>query len=615
MARMRPLNPAPQMTIGPGPFRLIATEAGRYAQGLQLTCQLWNGTCLDSRLVLVNNIAPYVTTQHQQFSLDKAALERALLDLVVAVEGVLRPQRGHGTKQTPRARPAIELTPEIHEVADQTEAALLQLPDAPLYQRAHRLVCIAAGMPPPPGVTRPENSAVIWPVTAPLLAELAAKAARFFTYDGDDMVRCRPPSWLMQTLLARTERPFPPLEGLVYAPTIRPDGSVLATEGYDRATGLSLALGGVPYPAIPAHPSREDGVRALAQLKDPLQDFPFAERWHESAAIAMILTVVCRPFIEGTTPLGGIGAHNQGAGKGLLANVIAIIGTGRPCAFWPQPTNEEEERKRLLAIGLQGDVIVCIDNVTRPFGSGTFANVITGLSYKDRILGYSENVEVPIRCVWLATGNNLTYVGDMARRVVPIIIDPHMERPEERTGFAYADLLAHVQQQRPTLVAAALTLMRAYIAAGLPPQTSQAYGSFEEWYRKVCGALLWLGEPDPCEGRKALQAEVEDELLHFRQLVRCWHACYHATLSTPRTLKQVAFETQNNATNTPNSPNAWNDLKDALGAFDPKYDGQHLDTHGAGYALRKYQGRVVDGKRFVKGPETRQGYTWFLAVV
>jgi hypothetical protein len=52
-----------------------------------LTCQLWNGTCVDSSLVLANNIAPYVTTLHQQFGLDTAALERALLDLVVAVEG------------------------------------------------------------------------------------------------------------------------------------------------------------------------------------------------------------------------------------------------------------------------------------------------------------------------------------------------------------------------------------------------------------------------------------------------------------------------------------------------------------------------------------------------
>jgi hypothetical protein len=301
--------------------------------------------------------------------------------------------------------------------------------------------------------------------------------------------------------------------------------------------------------------------------------------------------------------------------KGLLATVIALIGTGRPCAFWPQPTNEEEERKRLLAVGLQGDAVACIDNITHAFGSGTFANVLTSLVYKDRILGVSQNAEVAIRCVWLATGNNLTYVGDMARRVLPIVIDPKVERPEERTGFTYPDLQSHVLRQRAALVRAALTIMLAYVQAGTPKQTTRAYGSFDDWYQKIAGALMWLGEPDPCEGRKALQADVEDELLNFRQLVLCWHACYRATLSTPRTLKQVAFEIATEATKPPDPPNEWNDLREALGTFDAKNDGQHLDTRPAGYALRKYQGKVIDGKRFVSDPHTKAGAPWHIQVV
>src|SRR5262245_26216368 len=158
----------------------------------------------------------------------------------------------------------------------------------------------------------------------------------------------------------------------------------------------------------------------------------------------------------------------------------------------------------------------------------------------------------------------------MARRVVPIVIDPKMERPEERTGFKYPDLLTWVRDHRAKLVTAAITVMLAYAEAGYPRQTSTTYGSFELWYERICGALMWLGELDPCEGRKALQVEVEDELLNFRQLVLCWYVCYHVTLSTPRMLKQVAFETQNNANNVPNPSNVWNDLRDALGAFDLK---------------------------------------------
>ena len=401
----------------------------------------------------------------------------------------------------------------------------------------------------------------------------------------------------------------------MHAPTLRPDGSLLDTEGYDPDTGLYLAFGGEQYPPIPSTPSRAVGRRALTTLAEPLVDFPFAEPWHRSAALALMLTAVCRPMIEGPVPMGGITAPIQGAGKGNLAKVIAIIGTGRECAFWPQPTNEEEERKRLLAIGLQGDSIVCIDNITKAFGSGTFAGVLTSLVWKDRILGVSENAEVPLRCLWLATGNNLTYVGDMARRVLPVVIDPKMERPEERTAFTYPDLLRHVREHRAPLVVAALTVMLAYARAGYPTQKPETYGSFERWYERICGALMWLGEPDPCEGRKALQAEVEDELLSFRQLVLCWEACYHATLSTPRTLKQVAFDITHNAAKPPDPPNEWNDLREALGAFDAHTDGQHLDTRPAGYALRKYQGRVIARKRFISSSHTKSGIPWHIQAV
>ena len=51
--------------------------------------------------------------------------------------------------------------------------------------------------------------------------------------------------------------------------------------------------------------------------------------------------------------------------------------------------------------------------------------------------------------IFFATGTNLQYVGDLARRVVPIALDPQMEKPEERTGFTYPDLLAHVAETPP----------------------------------------------------------------------------------------------------------------------------------------------------------------------
>ena len=92
----------------------------------------------------------------------------------------------------------------------------------------------------------------------------------------------------------------------------------------------------------------------------------------------------------------------------------------------------------------------------------------------------------------------------MARRVVPIVIDPEMEKPEERTGFTYPDLLSWCVTIDAELVTAAITVMLAYAQAGWPQQTTQSYGSFERWYERICGALMWAGQPDPCDGRRAL---------------------------------------------------------------------------------------------------------------
>ena len=43
-----------------------------------------------------------------------------------------------------------------------------------------------------------------------------------------------------QILDMAAESPFPPLAGVIGCPTLRPDGSLLAAEGYDLATGLVL---------------------------------------------------------------------------------------------------------------------------------------------------------------------------------------------------------------------------------------------------------------------------------------------------------------------------------------------------------------------------------------
>ena len=135
----------------------------------------------------------------------------------------------------------------------------------------------------------------------------------------------------------------------------------------------------------------------------------------------------------------------------------------------------------------------------RGIGGAPIELAITSRAYKSRILGVSRNVEPPMNAVFVATGNNLSYSGDMSRRVIPVRINyPHAD-PEGRT-FRHANIRDHAQQLHPRLLVAALTMLRAYHVAGRPNQQTPI-GSFEAWCGLVRNAITWAGLPDPAEGR------------------------------------------------------------------------------------------------------------------
>ena len=101
-----------------------------------------------------------------------------------------------------------------------------------------------------------------------------------------------------------------------------------------------------------------------------------------------------------------------------------------------------------------------------------------------------------MRCAALitATGNNLIIKGDLTRRSVVCRLDPKVERPELRQ-FTY-DPIADAKDHRAELVAAAITILRAYHVAGRPNRPPRLQ-SFEIWSDTVRGALMWLGAGDP----------------------------------------------------------------------------------------------------------------------
>jgi putative DNA primase/helicase len=96
-----------------------------------------------------------------------------------------------------------------------------------------------------------------------------------------------------------------------------------------------------------------------------------------------------------------------------------------------------------------------------------------------------------------------------------------MERPEERK-FDNLDPHKRVLADRGQYIAAAITIIRAYQAAGAPERECKRVSGFERWSTLVQQALIWLGMDDPLGGMEALRAQdpVQEEVTKLLAVLR-----------------------------------------------------------------------------------------------
>jgi putative DNA primase/helicase len=134
-------------------------------------------------------------------------------------------------------------------------------------------------------------------------------------------------------------------------------------------------------------------------------------------------------------------------------------------------------------------------------------------------LGLSKTAFIPNSALIFLNGNNLAIVGDLLRRTLVGKLDAGVERPELRT-FTTEDPVVVFKRERPQLVAAGLTVLRAYLAVGQPQSAGGTLDGFDEWCRLVRGALLWLCEDDPLktiEEARAADPELQRRTALFEQ--------------------------------------------------------------------------------------------------
>ncbi len=405
---------------------------------------------------------------------------------------------------------------------------------------------------------------------------------------------------LTETVRARQEWEWiRPLDAIVRYPVMRPDGSVLASTGYDLAT-QTFAQIDVEIPEV-GNPGIDAARVALAHLLDVVQDFPFISAADRSTWLAALLTVLARPAIDGPTPLFLFEAPEQGTGKTKLIETIYEATVGGQLSILSAPDSPEEWTKVLFTRLRQGHPITPIDNIDTMLKSATFAAILTSPSYTSRVLGESREETVPVRTVFLATSNNATLSTDLVRRTFRCRIDAGLERPEERplAAFKYPDLIQRIRDVRPVLLWAALTILRGYLLAGRPKSSGKSTGSYAQWERVVRDALLWVGEADPVETQIALRVSADVAREERTVLLRAWHARIGSEWITSRELVEVAAKP--GPGETPGLVGGPSALWDALGGVCPR--GQ-IDARAVGYALRGMIGRIAGSYRLERGQKS-----------
>jgi putative DNA primase/helicase len=501
-------------------------------------------------------------------------------------------------------RPTIRVVPgQISQLATDGENALIAS-GLPVFQRGGQLVRpmaweVAASD------ERPTVAVGLKPIGSAALVDLLNKAAVFVKNNGKPV---DPPGKVATIILSRSGMwRVPSILGVITAPTLRRDGSVISEPCFDSTTRLFYVPDARLRVPIPSNPTKEDADAALEMLRDLISGFRFVGPVDEAVALSGIISPVVRGAL-GMVPLHGITAPTAGSGKSYYVDVVSVIATGRICPVAAAAEDDPREtEKRLVGLLLAGFPVISLDNLSDPLGGDLLCQAVERPLIRLRALGSSEMIEIESRASVFATANNMTIQGDMTRRALLAHIDAEEERPEDRE-FTF-DPVGRVLEDRGKYVSACLTIVRAYIASGDEP-VKPKLASYGSWSDLVRSSLIWLGCADPVSSIG--DARATDPVLDtLRQVLSAWEQFFglDAALSVAAVIASLTDHSDRAPEDLPKEDEAKRDaLRAALMLIGSNRRGR-LDAARLSYWLRKSKGRIVDGKRFTVPAKVHGGFS------
>ena len=419
-----------------------------------------------------------------------------------------------------------------------------------------------------------------------------------------EVLRDPPPAICSSVISLGNQRRLKPLMGVITAPTLRADGSVLNAPGYDLET--KLIYDPIEHiPDIPMFPSRAKALQAINELFEPFDKFPFCGPVDRAVHLAALLTAAVRPSLT-IAPGFAYDAPAQGSGKTLLARCVGVLLSGTEPSVWPHTAgrDDEEIRKRIFTVLRSGARVLIWDNVVGAFDSPSMASCMTSPMLTDRVLGQSISSTVPNRMMLILTGNNLTLQGEMPRRVLVCRIDPAVEKPFSR--HFELDPFGYCRANRQKMIAAALTLIRAYLTHGVETKLNGRLASFEEWDECVRHSVSYANELIPGKFGDVMDSIVanqaaDPELETLTIFLKAWFDAFSTRAISASELITSA---------------SWQPIDPKLIAFKnaiddlPLSNNQQLSSKSLGKYLGYRKGRVAGGLVLEPGLKISDRQTW-----
>lgn len=458
-----------------------------------------------------------------------------------------------------------------------------------------------------------------------LLCELERRIEwKKYSAKAEDWVPADCPDGLARIIAAEgpTDGRLPDLLGVLQAPALRPDGTIINEHGYDEQTGYYLA--GRAILRMPPEPSQDDAKIAWIELarlfggddNETSRGFPWEKPEDCIVPIAGLLTLLARPAIENPAcvPAFFFDAPVRGSGKGTLVQICSLIVQGRTVAATNWPRAIEEQEKTLGAYALAAPSLLFLDNLRGTIAGEKLEGLLTNEYTGFRILGRMDPIDVPWRSLIMIAGNNAQLGGDMHRRMIVGRLQPKEEHPEKilPEHRRFPEIEKHALEHRERYIAAGLTILRAYALAGCPSPPYVA--SFGSWARLVGGALKWIKAGDITAYVGTNVADEEDETLALRTLANDWArldekgegmtvAVVRAALY-PQEVLEAARSGQERA------PDGWESMREAIETLTQARPGTSPDMRKLGDKIRAVKGRNFNGIAFDLAGRTHGANRW-----